>query len=89
MQKRFEKIPHADDLRPEDAGQTMKSKSLSRMKQRLNMKDGDEHETDHTSTIGDFKDMYIAIRDLSAFPYGGAFHHGRMALIHDTQVNRK
>lgn len=89
MQKEFEKITKASDIMGEPAGQSMRSKALSKLKYKLNMKDGDEHVTDHTSTIGPVNDMYVAIRNLSAFPYGNAYHHGRITLIHNTMTNTR
>jgi len=65
--------------------QSSMSHSLSRMKKRLDMKDGDEHFVNDSSTVGPINDMYIAIRELSAFPWGG----GRSTLIHNTQINRR
>ena len=60
--------------------------TYSRMKKMLNMKDGDEHYTNHESTVGPINDMYLSIRELSCFPFGAG---GRLALIHNTQINRK
>ena len=89
MQKEMEKITKATDMMAEPSGQSMRSKALSKYKFKLNMKDGDEHVTDHTSTIGPINDMYVAIRNLSCFPYGNAYHHGRVTLIHDTMTNTR
>jgi hypothetical protein len=61
------------------------SHSLSRLKKKLDMKDGDEHFVNDSSTVGPINDMYIAIRELSCFPFGG----GRSCLIHNTQLNRR
>ena len=65
--------------------QTGTSMRLSRQKKMLDMKDGDEHYTNKDSTVGPINDMYLAIRELSCFPYGG----GRHNLIHNTQINRR
>jgi hypothetical protein len=66
------------------AGQTMKSATLSRKKQMLNMKDGDEHFVSLDSTVGPINELYMHIREFSAFPFG----NGRMnSLIHNTLEN--
>jgi hypothetical protein len=79
----------ADDIQQAPSGQSGRSMALSNMKKRLDMKDGDEHPMEHPATIGPVNDMYLAIRELSCFPFGNAFHHGRVALIENTQINRR
>jgi hypothetical protein len=64
-------------------GQTMKSASLSRKKQMMDMRDGDEHFVSLDSTVGPINELYLNIREFSAFPFG----NGRMNLIHNTQEN--
>jgi len=64
--------------------QTGKSISLSKQKKLLDMKDGDEHFVNLSSTVGPINDMYLKIRELSAFPFGA----GRVALIHNTKINK-
>jgi hypothetical protein len=71
---------------PEQSGRSIQ---LSEMKRRLNQIDGDEHPKEHPSTIGPFKDMYIAIKELSCCPFGNIFHNGRVTLITNTQENRR
>jgi hypothetical protein len=84
MQKEFNKIPKASDVMLEPAGQSMRSKALSKLKYKLNMKDGDEHFL--PIAVGPINNMYLQIREYSAFPFGA----GRMNnLIHDTQSNRR
>ena len=79
----FKQAPAEDIIAP--PGEQSGMNGLSRLKKRLDMKDGDEHFLNYESTVGPINDMYIAIRELSAFPFGG----GRSALIHDTQINRR
>jgi hypothetical protein len=65
---------------------SMQSMRLSRQKKMMDMADGDEHYTNKDSTVGPINNMYLAIRELSCFPYGSG---GRNALIHNTQINRR
>ena len=65
-------------------GQTMKSAALSKRKQMLDMKDGNEHFVSLDSTVGPINELYLGIREFSAFPFG----MGRMnSLIHNTMEN--
>jgi hypothetical protein len=65
-------------------GQTMRSSALTRSKQMLNLKDGDEHFVSLDSTVGSINNLYLGIREYSAFPFG----LGRMnSLIHNTREN--
>ena len=59
---------------------TGRSKALSRAKQMLDMKDGDEHFTNHGATIGPVNDMFFRIKMCNVFPYP----HDFAALIHKT-----
>ena len=83
-QNPFLKQEEAHDIVQAPSAQSGKSKALSNLKSRLNMKDGDEHFL--PIAVGPINSMYLQIRNLSAFPFGA----GRMDnLIHDTQVNRR
>ena len=64
----------------ESVGHTMRSATLSRTKKMLDMKDGDEHFTNHGATIGPVNDMYFRIKMCGMFPYP----HDFSALIHKT-----
>jgi hypothetical protein len=65
-------------------GQTMRSAALTKRKQMLNLKDGDEHFVNLNSTVGPINELYLGIREYSAFPFG----LGRMnSLIHNTMEN--
>jgi hypothetical protein len=75
----------AEDISNAPPAQSSRSMALSNMKARLDMEDGDEHPKEHPSTIGPYKDMYLAIKELSCFPFGNAFFHGKATLIHNTQ----
>ena len=83
-QNPFSKQEEAHDIVQAPAGQSGKSKALSNLKARLNMMDGDEHFL--PLAVGPYNSMYLQIRNLSAFPFGG----GRMDnLVSDTQANRR
>ena len=53
-----------EDIASAPPAQSSRSMALSNMKARLDMEDGDEHPKEHPSTIGPYKDMYLAIRSL-------------------------
>lgn len=75
------------DIIPEmRENESMQSMRLSRQKKMMDMKDGDEYYTNKDSTVGPINDMYLAIRELSCFPFGSGGRHG---LIHNTQINRR
>jgi len=94
MVKKIHLPPVHEQIVPSDIttappAQSNRSMALSNMKARLNMEDGDEHPKEHPSTIGPYKDMYLAIRELACFPFGNAFFHGKATLIHNTQENSR
>jgi len=62
------------------ASHTGRSAALSRAKQMLDMKDGDEHFTNHDATVGPVNDMFFRIKMCGMFPYPCDFS----ALIHKT-----
>lgn len=68
------------DIHAPPPGQSGKSIALSRKKKKADMKDGDTHWTNHDNTIGPINDMYLAIREYAAFPFGA----GHVALIQKT-----
>jgi len=78
-----------NDIMAPPPAQSGRSINLSEKKRRLDMTDGDEHPVEHKSTIGPYKDMYMAIKELSCLPFGNIFCHGKETLISDTQVNRR
>ena len=72
------------DIMQAPPGQSSKSTKLSNLKKRLDMKDGDEYFL--PIAVGPINDMYLQIKNISAFPFGA----GRMDnLIHDTTANRR
>jgi hypothetical protein len=61
-------------------GHSGRSAALTRAKQKLDMKDGDSHFTNHDATVGPVNDMFFRIKMAGMFPYPSDFS----ALIHKT-----